>query len=272
MKNKRTLSPEHLAKLQAGRAKKLQSKLMTDPISDNIRPDVKPAEDEVVISRSDLDDLKRQIEEIKKSQVMQQPQQQTPQFSQQGNLIGVFEKYVIDPANYPDPSDRLAEDPGLKRYRATFKQDYFPIFKVETSEYPTVDGRRIREPKFTLELWANRFTEEGDLLKNDLGQILRFRMKTFVWHEDPQAAIVIARENGIDVKEWDDSTIDRSQKAFLDEMRYLRIRDMLVDAFFPKVATTPQRMREEVIGNQLVEVRAFATEASAPTLNADQIG
>lgn len=228
-------------------------------------------DDTVTIPKSDLDDLKRQIEEIKRSQVMQQPTQ-SPQFSQQGNLIGVFEKYIIDPANYPDPSERLGNDPGLKRYRATFKQDYYPIFKVETSQYETKDGRNVKEPKFTLELWANRFTEDGDLLKNDKGEVLRFRMKTFVWHEDPQAAIVIARENGIDVKEWDDSTIDRSQKSFLDEMRYLRIRDMLVDAFFPKPPTASQRMREEVIGNQLVEVRAFATEASAPTLNADQIG
>ncbi len=266
MAKKRTLSPEHLAKLQAGRAAKQAQKEETKPTNPQEEPE------ETISYANDIDELKKQIAELKAAGFGQQPQTQTPQFSQSGGLIGVFEKYIVDPKNYPNPSERLSTDPGLKRYRATFKQDYYPIFKVETAQYPTQDGRNVKEPRFTLELWHNRFTDDGDLMKNEKGEIIRFKTKTFVWHEDPQAAIVIARENGIDVEEWTDGSINRTQKDFLDEMRYLRIRDMLIDSFFPKPPESTQRRREEVIGNQLVEVRAFATEASAPTLNADQIG
>jgi len=237
-----------------------------------VKPPTESQDETITIGKSELEDLKRQIAEIKSSQTLNQPQQQSPQFGASGNLIGVFEKYIVDPSNYPDPSERLYNEPGLKRYRDSFKHDYFLVWKVETSQYETKDGRNVKEPKFTLELWVNMFDEDGDLQKDSLGRVKRFRYKTFVWHEDPQAAIVVARENGLDIKEWDDTTIDRSQKAFLDEMRYLRVRDMLLDGFFPKKAESTQRTREEVIGNRLVEVRAFATEASTPTLSFDEIG
>lgn len=219
-----------------------------------------PADDSVTISRSDLDELRRQIQEIKskivpeaKSSQVPQPPQQSPQFNQQGSLIGVFEKYLVDPANYPSPAERLANEPRLQRF--AFKENYHFVWQVSASEYQTIDGRRIREPKFQLELWANLFDDDGNMMKD------KYLAKTFVWHEDPQAALAIAREQGIEVKEWDDSTIDLSQKNFLEEMRYLRIRDAILETFYPRPADASSRTREIVRDNRLGKVMEFSTPA-----------
>lgn len=237
-------SPEAKAwaeKMKASRAKK------PDPTP------TLPPDDTVTMPRADFDDLKRQIQEIKNAQAGQPVAAQSPQFNQQGSLIGVFEKYIVDPANYPSPADRLASEQRLQRF--AFKENYHFVWQVSVSEYSTIDGRRVKEPKFQLELWANMFDEDGNMMKD------KYLAKTFVWHEDPQAALSIAREQGIDVKEWDDSSIDRTQKDFLDEMRYLRIRDSIIETFYPRPADNSSRTREIVRDNRLGKVMEFSTPA-----------
>ena len=75
----------------------------------------------------------------------------------------------------------------------------------------------------------------------------RFVILKGVFHEDPDAAISIARDNGITVDE-------ANEKDFLDEMRYLRFRDWLLEAFFPTPPPPSNNKKEIVIGNKLVEV------------------
>ena len=68
-----------------------------------------------------------------------------------------------------------------------------------------------------------------------------------MFHEDPQAAMAIARENNVAIDA-------ENEKAFLDEMRYLRIRDWLF-GYFWKPKTTPQnQVSEEAIGGTIVQV------------------
>jgi hypothetical protein len=156
-----------------------------------------------------------------------------------GKLVGEVEKYLVDPANYPDPTPRLQKEPRL--IAVNFLYNYELTYDVSVSSYETKTGINMKEPKFTIQL--NR------IVLNDQGAqtAKRYIARRLIFHEDPQAAIVIARDNGLEVNEND-------QKAFLNEMRYLRVRDWLFDVFWPKPAQEKDQIREEVIGGTIVQV------------------
>lgn len=181
-------------------------------------------------------ELMAQLNELKSKLDFSQPAQQ--QITSQG-FVGTTEKYKVDPKYYPDPRDRIAKEDRLER--EAFRHNYELEWDVKVSQYETQDGRRFREPKFELNLVGIQKDDQG----NDTGK--RFYVRKSVYHEDPDAALVIARENGIPVDE-------SREKEFLDEMRYLRFRDWVFDYFWPKPATQPKGTREEVIGNRLVPV------------------
>ena len=68
-----------------------------------------------------------------------------------------------------------------------------------------------------------------------------------IFFEDPDAALAVARENGLDVRDYE-------EKEFLDEMRYLRVRNWLLEAFYPPTITNKkQNKKQMVVGNQVVE-------------------
>lgn len=195
----------------------------------------------------DIAELKRQIAELQQRQFMQHPAVQNPQFSQQGGLVGTFEKYIVDPSHYPDPRERLAEEPRLQQF--AFPLNWELNWEIGVYPYETIDGRRVKEPRFTVELIQIHRDEEGNPTNK------RIKWKRMIMHEDPQAAIVIAREKGLEVDE-------SNEKAFLDEMRYLRLRDWLLEAFYPPKSSQVKGRREEVIGGKLVEVYTVNSEDS----------
>lgn len=236
-KKKRTLSPEHLAKLQAGRARKAKQR--------QVETTTLPAQSKY--DADDIAELRRQVEELKAMQFTQQPVVQNPQFNAQGGIVGTFEKYIIDPARYPDPRERLSQESRLATF--AFPLNWELNWDVSVSEYPTIDGRRVKEPKFTIELIQIWRDEDGNPTDK------RVKWKRMVMHEDPEAALAIAREKNLEV--------DKSnEKAFLDEMRYLRVRDWLFEAFYPPKSTASTGRKEEVIGNTLVEVYTVNSESS----------
>jgi hypothetical protein len=81
----------------------------------------------------------------------------------------------------------------------------------------------MREPKFTIQLNRIVLNDQGEQTNK------RYIARRLIFHEDPQAALVVARENNLAVDE-------NNQKEFLDEMRYLRVKDWLFDVFWPKPA------------------------------------
>ncbi len=95
-------------------------------------------------------------------------------------------------------------------------------------------------------IWRNILDDNGVVTK-------RYRARRLVFHEDPQAAMTIAKDNNILIEAED-------EKTFLNEMRYLRCRDWLFDIFWPKPAQDREKTREEVIGNVLVEVVTVNSE------------
>ena len=220
------------AKMKAARTKK-----------ETAEPILEPKKDEDILSSEDIQALVRRVKELEsnfaRSAAKTDYYQEKPRVDRAGALIGSFEKYIVDPAQYPDPTERLAHEPKLARF--AFDINYELKFAVSTVQYQTQDGVNTREPRFTLELINIHIDPETGEPTNK-----RHIIRTCILHEDPQAAIEIARQQNI--------TVGDDEKAFLDEMRYLRMRDWLIEAFYPKPAQASNKAKEEVIGNQVVRV------------------
>lgn len=157
-----------------------------------------------------------------------------------GVLTGTHERYVVDPNYYPDPTARLAKEGRLSRF--AFEDNYELKWEVQLSQYETVDRIRTKEPRFVLKLIVKVYDDLTGELTNR-----RFVILQGIFHEDPDAAIAIARDNDITVDE-------HNERDFLNEMRYLRFRDWLLEAFFPTPPPPSNNKKEIVIGNKLVEV------------------
>ena len=214
---------------QAREAKKTAQKIEASPPSTN---------------NDELDDLKRRIKELESSLTQPHSQHPTPQSSQPQvtgtGIIGTYTKFSINPDDYPDPRERLASEQRL--VPQAFKENFLLEWKVGPIRYDTKDGRYIEEPKFDIELWRlERDDVSGELTDR------KYRVTKGTFFEDPAAALAVAQEQGLEVPK-------QVEKLFLDEMRYLRIRDWLFDAFFPPPPQNRMNAKEEVIGNRLVEV------------------
>jgi hypothetical protein len=168
-----------------------------------------------------------------------------------GRLVGTVEKYVVDPRNYPSPVERLGKEAKLAPF--AFGYNYEISFEVGITNYETKDGINTREPRFTLELLGVKLDEDGNRT-ND-----RYIVRRAIFHEDPQAAIKIAADLGIDVDSMD-------EKTFLDEMRYLRMRDWLLGYFYPPKVDARKNKRQEVIGNQVVDVFEVNSVDATPVM------
>lgn len=185
-----------------------------------------------------IDELLARIKQLE-NRGFDQPAQVTAR-----GIIGTVEKYAVDPTLYTNPIDRLSDDPRLVQF--AFKSNYEMEWKVDISSYETKDGINMKEPKFSLQLNRIRYDDDG----NDTGQ--RIVVRRIVMHEDPQTALLMARQNGVQVDE-------SNEINFLNEMRYLRFKEWLMEIFYPKKGTTGKRKRQEVIGGNLVEVFETAT-------------
>lgn len=200
-----------------------------------------------VADEQGLDELKAQMKEVMETNALLKavllnppPNQSAISVSKTGGLVGEVDKYLIDSDHYPDPTPRLSAEPRLVA-AVNFPYNYELQYTVGVSSYENKAGVNMREPKFTIGLHRIVIDEQGNQTDK------RYVARRMVFHEDPQAALTIARENGIEVDQ-------SNEKAFLDEMRYLRCRDWLFDIFWPKPAQESEGMTEEVIGNTLVQV------------------
>lgn len=236
---------ERLAKARAAKSQnKNPKKEKVSTSSTKTAPVLEPRED--TISTEDYLDLVKEVQELKK---MLWNGQQRPDESvklQGGKLIGTVTKYDLSAAVYPNPISRLTKEPKLARY--AFEENYDLNFDVGVSEYPTIDGIRVKEPKFTLELAGRIYNEEtGELTAG------RYIICRLIMHEDPEAALVIAREQDLEVDE-------ANEEDFLNEMRYIRMRDWLIQCFMPSLPKPNNRKKEMVVGGKIVEFYEITAE------------
>lgn len=249
-KKKRT--PAQLA-ADARRSEAMKAKINTVEI------ETKP---EAIAPEQSMDELRAQVQEMAEMQTLLKAALLGNQKAQgggigveRGKLVGEVDKYAIDPANYPDPTPRLAKESRL--IAVNFMYNYELDYTVAVSSYETKTGINMREPKFTIQLNRIVLNEQGEQTPK------RYIARRLIFHEDPQAAMIVAREQGLPVDE-------SNQAEFLNEMRYIRCRDWLFDVFWPKPAQPKDQIREEVIGGTIVQVFTKNTE-EAEGINFDAL-
>lgn len=213
---------------------------------------------EEIQSDQNIDDLKRQIEEMKQNMAFMQSMfaTQPQQLNRNGRLLGEFEKYTVNPANYEDPTKRLAKEPRLAPL--AFEFNYELDYRMDVTSYETKTGENVKEPRFHVTLYRVVLDDQGNRVQINKDGKLQDKFyiaRKLIFHEDPSAAMAIARENGIEVN-------NENERDFLNEMRYLRVRDWLFDIFWPKPSQEIQNMGEEVIGGQVVQVFTRNSEES----------
>lgn len=201
-----------------------------------------------------IEELQRQINQVMESNALltaaflnQKASNNSIGVSSTGRLLGEVEKYLTDPSLYPDPTTRLKKEERLQTI--AFNYNYDLEYAVDTMSYETKTGVNTKEPNFTVTL--NRIVLDSQGVQTNK----RYRARRFVFKEDPQAALILARENNLDIDKTD-------EKFFLDEMRYFRVKDWLFEVFWPKPIPIKEGVREEVIGGQVVQTFTVSSENS----------
>lgn len=239
---------------------------------DEVPTPVEPEEqsEPIIAQDQDTNDLKRQILEMKQNMdLMRQAllNQNQQGVDRAGKQVGEFDKYLVDPANYPDPTPRLAAEKRL--LPLAFQHNYDLDYTVGVSAYETKTGQNVREPKFSVTLYRRVLDNQGNQVKvinkkTGKEEDKFYIARKMIFHEDPQAAMVIARENDVIIDKTD-------ERLFLNEMRYLRVRDWLFDIFWPRPSDDEARISEEAIGGQIVQVFTRKSEDTG-SIPFDQLG
>lgn len=207
---------------------------------------------EVIADEQGFDALKRQVQESAETIALLKTallgRDAAPVTDKMGEALEEFERYSLDPQDYPDPTNRLSKESRL--VAVNFLYNYELDYTVGRSRYQTATGRWTIEPKFQIQLNRIKLDDEGAQTSK------RYMLRRIIFHEDPDAAIVVAHENGIEVDK-------DNHKQFLDEMRYIRCRDWLFDIFWPKPAQPQEQITEEVIGGTIVQVFTKSSEEAS---------
>ncbi len=160
-------------------------------------------------------------------------------------IQGKLFKYPVEPSYYPNPIEKLYAEPTLSRHN--LKENYFLDWEVTGVEYEKY-GVTYAEPKFTIRLFRRLFDDDGITPSGRFALINRH-----IQHEDEVVARSAADKLGI-TEQFENFA------EMMNEMRYHRIRNWLLELFTPVKVTHHNRMpTQEVIAGKVVEV--FDTEA-----------
>lgn len=175
-----------------------------------------------------------------------------------GQLTGTLDRYSVKKSDYTDFTARLAAEPALRRFG--FKENYELTYKFEVVRYQTIDKFWMQEPKMTVDLNRVIYDEETGMMTDG-----RYKEYRIVIHEDPDTALAVARMNGLVVPDSPEE-----EKDFLNEMRYLQVRDWLIECFMPKRPTSHNNRKEMVVNGKLVEYFETNSEGTSK-LQFDQL-
>lgn len=241
---------ERMAKARAAKVKKQeQAANEVDEISENIEAASVEPTPPANTGELGVEQLTKMVLELQNALIKQQNTGGGNQSSAQvanGRIVGISDKYPTGKDNYEDPRERLYKEPRLKRI--AFQENYELEYEVTTVTYETKSGVTERQPKFTVELNQIILDDDGEPTNRRIG---RARM---IFFEDPDTAMKIAADNNLEVDET-------NQMKFLNDMRYLRVRDWVFECFWPnKVQKKVEGEKEIVVNGQIVRT----WEVSAP--------
>lgn len=153
--------------------------------------------------------------------------------------------YPVEKSHYPDPTQRLYDEPTLKRF--ALRENFYFKWDV-TGETYELHGVTYTEPRFMVELWRYLFDEETGEPTGEM-----FLVNRQYQHEDELIARVAADKLGYKIGEGEKFA---TLQDLMDEMRYYRIRQWLLDVFKPFKAHQHKnkKVRQRVIGGKVVEV------------------
>lgn len=226
-------------RLAAARAKKAANKATEEQ---------KPEQPAINTGELGVPELTRMVLELQQAIAMGRATQglSTAQVAN-GRLVGVQEKYSTDKSRYEDPRPRLLQEPRLKR--VAFAENYEVDYEVTSVTYETKTGITEKQPKFAIELIQVVLDDRGEPTNRRIG------VAKLVFFEDPDTAIKIAEDNGLEVNE-------ANQIDFLNDMRYLRVRDWIFECFWPtKPDATKNNRKEMVVGGQVVQTWEVSSPA-----------
>lgn len=206
----------------------------------------------IVAAMSELQKQNPQIATATPAQKLEELESITPKTSStarvgQNGVQGIIFRYEVDKGYYPDPTQRLLDEPRLQRF--AMRQNYIFKWSVDGVEYKK-DNITYAEPRFTLELFRRLYNDDGD----DTGRAALVARS--IMHEDEMTTrITASRMNLLDTFSNDDEGF----RELMNEVRYWRIQQWLFGIFTPpKIQTHRKRPTTEVIAGKVVEV--FDTE------------
>lgn len=148
-------------------------------------------------------------------------------------------KYPVEKSFYPDPTERLYDEPRLSRFN--LRENYFFDWDVEGVEYEKY-GVTYAEPRFTVRLFRRMFDENGE----PTGRMAL--VNRAIQHEDEIIARIGAEKLGIE-----DSF--ESFQHMMNEMRFYRFRSWLLELFTPpKVEQHNHSARQMVVDGKVVDM------------------
>lgn len=241
------MSEEHKAKLKAGRERKRLEK-------EAAQSQPQESKRTVEVDSDVLETLLKKVEELEK----QRNPNMTPETALADTAIsrgydinvggngvqGRLFKYPVEKSYYPDPTDRLYNEPRLSRYN--LKENFVFDWDVEGVEYEKY-GVTYAEPRFTVRLFRRLFEDDGVTPSGRVALVNRAIM-----HEDEIVARHAAEQLGL-------ADTFTSHRDMLNEMRFHRFNKWLLELFAPpQVEQHNRQSTQMVIDGKVVEV--FDTE------------
>jgi chemotaxis protein histidine kinase CheA len=153
-------------------------------------------------------------------------------------IQGIQYKYSVEKGFYPDPTEQLYQEPRLTRFN--LRENYIFKWDVEGVIYES-NNVTYGEPRFVLELFQRMYDNQG----NDTGKM--FFIKRAYIHEDELSARLAADKLGLTDK-FD------TFEDMMNSMRYLVMRNWLLEIFYPKQITTRNTVINKVIDGKPVQI------------------
>jgi hypothetical protein len=229
----------------AARNAKLKEAVTQDaPVAPTVTEQTAPVlpANAVVLTQEQFQEMLERIQKLEtvREQVSQNVQ---PSIGTRGEVLGMIERFPIDPKHYQSPLDAIYDDPQFRRF--ALRDNYFLKWSVTPAKYQTAMGTWYVEPRFELELWKRDFNEDNE----EFRKILLGRASFF---EDPPANLLEAELAGLSINDVDTG-------EFGEKMRMFRYKFWVNEILQPKrPGSTSPKKKLQVIGGKAYEIEEFS--------------